>query len=267
MHLERFNEDYLISLPSLHIEGLIYGSPFVELNRSTYIRSSTGYTARVDYSGKGWVSGKKNSFTAILHADGREKDPLYTIDGQWSDRFVIKEGKHNKVVGTYQARDHPTTPLIVAPLDRQDPLESRRAWHQVATAILKGDLDKTGAEKSLIENQQRDLRRLEQQEGREWERRFFVRVDHDPVFDALASRIGERSEPEKTGGIWRWDPKKASQLSPSTNPDRKGDDGASSSLEATDGTATTTTTTTTSTTTTSPPSRDQSLSSPSVPNR
>ena len=208
LHLDKYNEDYLITLPSLHIEGLIYGSPFVELNKSTLIQSSSGYTARVDYSGKGWVSGKKNSFTAVVHRAGHEKDVLYTIDGQWSEAFVIKDCKTRQVLETYNAKSSPTTPLAVKPVDEQDPLESRRAWRQVAAAIQKGDMDTTGAEKSLIENQQRELRRAEQAESREWHRRYFSRVAKDATFDGLAATIGERVEPEKTGGIWRWDEKK-----------------------------------------------------------
>ena len=47
--------------------------------------------------------------------------------------------------------------------------ESRRAWAKVADAILKGDMDTTAREKSIIENRQREMRRIEQAEGREWE--------------------------------------------------------------------------------------------------
>jgi len=82
----------LITLPSLHIEGIVYGSPYVELNKSSTITSSSGYVATIDYSGKGWISGKKNSFTATLTKEG-SKEVLYTIDGQWTDKFSIKEGK------------------------------------------------------------------------------------------------------------------------------------------------------------------------------
>jgi hypothetical protein len=89
----------LITLPSLHIEGIVYGSPYVELNKSTTITSSTGYVATIDYSGKGWISGKKNSFSATLTKEG-SKDPLYTIDGQWNDKFVVKEGKSKAEVGS-----------------------------------------------------------------------------------------------------------------------------------------------------------------------
>jgi len=87
----------LITLPSLHIEGLVTGSPFVELNKKSYIYSSTGFTATVDYSGRGWIpgSGKKNSFTATLAKDG--KKPLYTISGQWSGDFVVKDANKKEV--------------------------------------------------------------------------------------------------------------------------------------------------------------------------
>ena len=67
LHIDKYNEDYLITLPALHIEGLITGSPYVELERSTLIVSSSGFTSKVDYSGKGWLSGKKNSFTASMY--------------------------------------------------------------------------------------------------------------------------------------------------------------------------------------------------------
>ncbi|KAI9798180.1 MAG: Oxysterol binding protein [Piccolia ochrophora] len=223
LHLtEPANEDYLITLPALHIEGLIYGSPFVELNKNTYITSSSGYTAKIDYSGKGWLSGKKNSFAATLYPTGKEKEVLYTIDGCWTDSFSIKEGPSGssskfgskKEIDSYTAKNTPTTPLKVAPLDKQDELESRRAWRDVAAAIEKGDMDKTSAAKSKIENQQRDLRKKEQSDSREWERRYFSRVEaKDTVFESLGPKAGESSaEPEKTDGVWRWDQKKYDAL-------------------------------------------------------
>ena len=204
LHLDKYDEDYLITLPSLHIEGLIYGSPFVELNSSTLIQSSTGYTAKVDYSGKGWLSGKKNSFTASLYPEGKPKDPLYTVDGQWTEAFTIRDAKTKKEVDSYNAKASKTTPLVVAPIAEQDPLESRRAWHNVATSIEKGDLDTTSVEKSKIENQQRELRKKEKEEGKTWERRYFSDVATDKVLETLGPKVGEKAEREKTGGVWRW---------------------------------------------------------------
>lgn len=209
-----FNETYLITLPNLHIEGLIFGSPFVELNDKTYITSSSGYTAKIDYSGKGWVSGKKNSFTATLYPTGKEKDVLYTINGQWTKAFEIREGssKHAAIIDSYDAESSPLTPLTVAPLDQQDPMESRRAWSKVAEGIASGNMDVTGTEKSKIENEQREWRNKEKAEGRVWTRRFFSKVESDPILSSLGPAIGLLPEADKTGGIWRFDQKKAQAL-------------------------------------------------------
>ncbi|KAI5850357.1 hypothetical protein DFP73DRAFT_539088 [Morchella snyderi] len=203
-HLEEFNEDYVITLPSLHIEGIVYGSPYVELNKSSTITSSTGYVAKIEYSGKGWVTGKKNTFTATLSKEG-SKDILYTIDGQWTDSFIIKEGKSKKEFDLYNAKVSKTTPLYIAPLEKQDPLESRNAWAKVQSAIVNGDLETTSAEKTKIENEQRELRKKEKEEGREWERRYFTRVQEDPVLKTLGDKSGVVLEPEKTDGIWVFD--------------------------------------------------------------
>ena len=207
--IDGFNESYLITLPALHIEGLITGSPYVELNKSTYIISSTGYTSKIDYSGKGWLSGKKNSFTASMFLHGKEKDPIYTVEGQWTDSFTIKDS-HKHTVDSYDARKAPKTALQVAPIEQQDPLESRRAWSKVASAINKGDLNTTAAEKSIIENQQREMRKQEQTAGREWQRRYFNRVERSPAFETLIKEVpGGGVETDQTNGIWEFDQRKA----------------------------------------------------------
>jgi hypothetical protein len=111
------------------------------LNKSSYITSSSGYTAKIDYSGKGWLSGKKNSFTASLYPEGKEKEPIYTVDGQWTASFTVKEAKSKTVVDSYDPAKHPLTKLNVPTIEGQDEMESRRAWQKVAHAIAKGDLD------------------------------------------------------------------------------------------------------------------------------
>jgi hypothetical protein len=216
LHLDAYDEDYLFTLPNIHIEGLIYGSPFVELNKSTYISSSSGYMAKIDYSGKGWVTGKKNSFTATLYRTGIEKDVLYTIDGQWNESFVIREGskKDGTIIETYNASATKTTALTLAPIDQQDPMESKRAWAKVAEAILKGDMDTTSVEKTKIEVAQREMRKRELAEKKEYQRTFFSRVPSHPVFEKLAKPIGERIEADKTGGVWRFDLEKAKTAKP-----------------------------------------------------
>ena len=209
LHIDAFDETYLITLPSLHIEGLITGSPFVELNSSTYIQSSSGFTSRIDYSGKGWVSGKKNTFSAVMYPEGKEKEIIYKADGQWNDAFQIKDANTKTVVDTFDHKAAKTTPLIVAPIEEQDHFETRRAWKKVSDAIVKGDMDLTSAEKSIIENRQREMRKAEKDASTEWDRAFFTRVTEFPLFEQLAKKIGESINDNQTNGVWVFDKQKA----------------------------------------------------------
>ena len=210
-------ERYLITLPGLHIEGLIFGAPFVELDGTTYISSSTGYSAKIDYSGKGWLSGKKNTFTATLYQTGNEKEVLYNATGQWNTAFEIYAGSAKKnskstLVETYDAAGTPQTDLAVVPVDEQYPLESRRAWASVAEAISKNDMDQVSVEKGKIEHAQRELRKKEKTEGRDWERRYFMAFSgKDETLERLGKAAGVPSngDADKTGGLWRFDAAKA----------------------------------------------------------
>ena len=149
-----------------------------------------------------------------MYRAGKEKDILYSVDGQWPESFTIREGggKHGTIIDTFNARTQPITPLIVPPLEQQDPWEANKAWDKVITAITKGDMDTTNTAKSKLEVAQRELRRKEQSEGREWQRRFFARGDKAEGWweDLAKGCAGERIEQEKTGGVWRFDKEKAS---------------------------------------------------------
>ena len=205
-------DTFLITLPSLHIEGLIFGSPFIELEGSSHITSSTGFTAKIDYSGKGWLSGKKNSFTASLYPTRKEKDVLFNVSGQWTKSFEIHSGpaKYNSKDNLVENWDpSPLSELIIAPLGEQHPLESRRAWSKVAAAIAKGDLDTVSLEKGKIENAQREMRGKERAEGNTWQRRYFTAGDDsaDPVLTSLGPAVSlpKNGDADKTGGLWRFD--------------------------------------------------------------
>lgn len=155
---------------------------------------------------------------------GDEKHPLYSVDGQWNDAFVIKEGEGKKApeIDRYSASATKMTPLTVAPLQQQAPYESRKAWRLVGQSIEKGDMDATSHYKSRIEMAQRALRKKEQEEKREWQRVFFSQADartpEEVLFQKLAKMIGNAGgwqvEPEKTGGVWRFDPEKARNAKP-----------------------------------------------------
>ena len=154
---------------------------------------------------------------------------MYSVDGQWSDSFTIKEGEGKKApeVDTYNAKATKTTPLTVAAIEQQDPFESRKAWRMVGKSIEKGDMDATSHYKSRIEMAQRALRKKEQDEKRDWQRVFFSQAEpsspEEVTFQSLVKVInragGWQVEPEKTGGIWRFDPEKARDAKPPFHPE------------------------------------------------
>lgn len=217
-------EKYLITLPGLHIEGLIFGAPFVELDGTSHITSSSGFCAKVDYSGKGWLSGKKNTVIATVTPTGKDKEVLYNITGQWNKELEIYEGPAKKnskstLVETYDTVSHPKTELKLTPVEKQYPLESRRAWAKVGAAIQKGDMDTVHVEKSKIENAQRALRTKETSEKKPWERRYFTAVEgEDEVLQALgtAGGVSLDGDRDKTGGLWRFDAAKAEKAAAET---------------------------------------------------
>ncbi|OBA21973.1 Oxysterol-binding protein [Metschnikowia bicuspidata var. bicuspidata NRRL YB-4993] len=178
------NETYLITLPPLHIEGLIVASPFVELEGTSYIQSSSGYLAVIDYAGRGYFSGKKNTFKARIYKDkfasAHKENALVTMSGQWSGKSYIGKGSRTPSSSGelfYDAAEKTPEHLVVKPIEEQHALESRKAWEKVAIATRSGDYDLISKEKSLIENKQREMRKLEREAGSLWNVRWFDLVD------------------------------------------------------------------------------------------
>ncbi|KAL9130702.1 MAG: hypothetical protein Q9217_001181 [Psora testacea] len=209
LHLERYNEDYIITLPAFHVKGLLSGNPYLELEKTTHIYSSTGFISRITYSGKGWFSGKRAQFAASLCRNSDHSKVLYSIHGQWTETFTIEKGNQEQPVATYDTTAHENIPLTVEDIKEQDVWESRRAWSAVTTAIKAGNMFATGREKSKIEVAQREMRKEEQAKGNEWERAFFRRKNGDTLFEKLAGQAGERLDVDRSGGVWRFDEAKA----------------------------------------------------------
>ncbi|CDO93618.1 unnamed protein product [Kluyveromyces dobzhanskii CBS 2104] len=195
LNFGRLNEQYLITLPPLHIEGLLAASPFVELEGKAYIQASNGLYCSIEFSGKGYFSGKKNSFKARIFKSYNDSDDktraLYTIAGQWSKISHISSGKSKSGEEVfYDASKTSVETLSVKSIESQHPLESRKAWEQVAAATKSGNFDLIHQEKTKLEEKQRELRREEESKGIDWERRWFKDIDYskrDPdIFTKLA---------------------------------------------------------------------------------
>lgn len=211
LHLDKYNEDYLLTFPQLHLEGFIPPPPYPEIdNEPVFIQSTSGYTAKITFSGKGWLRGKRNSFFASIYPDGKETEQLYTAQGQWSGVFTIKDAKAGTIIEEYDSNTsiEQLTTLKVAPLDEQDPMESRRLWNKFVTKMNQGDMSGVSAEKNRIEVRQRQMRKEEEKEGKTWERRYFSNTPVDEKVEGLCAKVGVKVDPRLTGGFWQFDEEK-----------------------------------------------------------
>lgn len=137
-------EKFLITLPRLRIDGLVTGSPYMEVTDTSYIQSSTGFLSTIVYSGKGYISGKAHSFKATM-TDARGSS-IFTAEGQW-DKFS-KVGKTSEVFTDATPAKEEVT---VAAIALQGEWESRRLWKEVADGIRTGNFDKAQTYKTAIE--------------------------------------------------------------------------------------------------------------------
>ncbi|KAG1744420.1 hypothetical protein EDB19DRAFT_1894562 [Suillus lakei] len=173
-------EEYLITLPRLRIDGLWYGSPYIELAETSYIQSSTGYLSTIEYKGKGYFSGKSHTFKATLTPPSHVHASPHVIEGTW---HTTSKDSHSGTA--FHDVTSPKEEITVAPLEEQGEWESRKLWHGVAKGIREGDFESAATFKGKIENEQRQRRRDESAAGTTWELKHFKHVEHDPVYERL----------------------------------------------------------------------------------
>ncbi|GAC73112.1 hypothetical protein PANT_8d00068 [Moesziomyces antarcticus T-34] len=180
------NEElYLITLPNLLIEGLWYGSPYVELTGNSYIQSTTGLLTTLSYTGKGYFSGKAHSFKATIGAGG---NTLHTVEGEWAGVCKYKgkspSGGSNEVFWDASTEREEVS---VEPVEKQGAMESRNVWKTVANGIRTQDYDTASKDKARIENEQRQKRKDEAAAGTPHQLEHFVHVDDDQEYAQLAA--------------------------------------------------------------------------------
>lgn len=171
-------EDYLITLPSLRIDGIFYGSPYIELTNTSYIASSTGWVSTIEYKGKGYFSGKSHTFKATV-TPPHSSNAAHTIEGLWHEVSKTSTGE------TFTDVRGPKEEVVVKPIEEQGEWETRNLWKAVAKGIRGGDYDTASKEKTKIENEQRQRRKDEAAAGTPWKLVQFTHVSEDPKYTQL----------------------------------------------------------------------------------
>ncbi|EGN94716.1 hypothetical protein SERLA73DRAFT_155471 [Serpula lacrymans var. lacrymans S7.3] len=186
-------EEYLITLPRLRIDGLWYGSPYIELAETSYIQSSSGWLSTIEYKGKGYFSGKSHTFKATVTPPVYMSGTTHVIEGTWHTT-----SKDTRSGATFHDVTTPKEEVTVKPIQEQDEWESRKLWFGVAKGIREGDFDTAAKEKSRIENEQRQRRKDEVGAGTTWQLKHFQHAAEDPIYERLGQLFKANPPTEDT---------------------------------------------------------------------
>ncbi|OJT14725.1 Protein KES1 [Trametes pubescens] len=192
-------EEFLITLPRLRIDGIWYGSPYIELTGLSYIQSSSGWLSTIDYEakeGRGYfgfsIGAKSHFFKAVLTPPG-STNPAKKYDGLWHE--TSKDSDTGEVFTDVRT---PKEEVTVGPVEQMADFESRKLWQHVARGIREGDYELASREKSKIENEQRQRRKDEQAAGTRWPLKHFEHIESDPVYERLGKLFNATPTTEDT---------------------------------------------------------------------
>ena len=85
---------------------------------------------------------------------------------------------HKEVLFNATSARH--TPPTVRPLEEQDDWESQKLWYKTVQAVKESNHIAATDEKTKIEDKQRDLTAKRQEQGIDWEPRYFRKVRGGP---------------------------------------------------------------------------------------
>ncbi|EDR09428.1 uncharacterized protein LACBIDRAFT_319010 [Laccaria bicolor S238N-H82] len=179
-------EEYLITLPRLRIDGLWYGSPYIELAETSYIIGG-GHVSLIEYKGKGYFSGKSHSFKATvtpMPGMGGQGKKETVIEGTWHEKSQFVKGGSGDFHDVHAVKEQ-VSPIGGGEGGEMGDFETRKLWALVAKGIREGDFETASKEKSRIENEQRQRRKDEQAAGTTWELKHFAQLESDPVYERL----------------------------------------------------------------------------------
>jgi len=193
-------EEYLITLPKLRIDGLWYGSPYIELTDTSHIIGG-GFISTIEYKGKGYFTGKSHTFKATLTAiPGLGSGKEHTIEGLWHEKSKFTKGPSADTdfydVATTTAHKQEVTVVGGEKDGAQGEFETRKLWNLVAKGIREGDYELASKEKSRIENGQRQKRKDEAAAETKWEMKHFKHEESDPVYERLG-KFAKLNPPEE----------------------------------------------------------------------
>lgn len=193
--------EYTITMPNMFARGILFGKMLLELGDISSVRCpSTNYSCDIEFKTKGWISGGYNAVS------GTVKGPSGTageIAGHWDKSMEYKDKGGKKQV-LFDAATTKVVQKVCLPEAQQEPNESRRLWAGVTRAIKAADMEAATAEKSKIEETQREKTRAREASGQRHQLRFFEPVGEKYMPNIGVDRLAKQSPDEMARMVKEW---------------------------------------------------------------
>ncbi|KAI9314604.1 hypothetical protein BX666DRAFT_2029475 [Dichotomocladium elegans] len=186
LYLKGYDEQYVIDFPDLMIRGFLTGAAYLELSGVCSILCSNGTVANVEFIPKPWFGGEHNHIKgAVSDVDGEVR---YTLSGRWSHKtyFTRSEGEDKELL--FDAEAEPMAERVTTPIEEQSEIESHRLWGPVTAALKAKNFGLANAEKSKIEDWQRQVRKERAEKKEIWKPVLFKFVEDGSASDTYSKR-------------------------------------------------------------------------------
>eukprot|EP01111_Echinosteliopsis_oligospora_P003642 TRINITY_DN1571_c0_g1_i1.p1 TRINITY_DN1571_c0_g1~~TRINITY_DN1571_c0_g1_i1.p1 ORF type:complete len:431 (+),score=100.70 TRINITY_DN1571_c0_g1_i1:292-1584(+) len=197
-------ETYTVTFPSVYARGILFGTLLMEMCGVVKIECpQTGLRSEIEFKAKPLWGGEYNCVSGKIR--NTKKATLYTITGKWDGKLDITD---NSVKGKtpetlFDTAGAKRIPKVVRPEEEQEENESQRLWHNVTAAIRRKDQKDATAEKSKLEDEQRQGVKDRKETGEIWHPRLFRPKGDSWVYKYLNASPYSPAEgkQEEDGGV------------------------------------------------------------------
>jgi hypothetical protein len=174
-------EEYILSLPELHMRGLFTGRIFVEITGEVTITSNNNYRTQLKFIPKAWFGGDYHRFKGEIFKPSKNdtQTKIYSIEGSWHEESYYTHLETGQVDLLFHPKKFNLAPKIIRPIEEQEELESRRVWNKVTELLKSSDWNNASIEKSVVEDRQREIRKERVKKNQTWVPKYFYQKIED----------------------------------------------------------------------------------------
>ncbi|KAI8582285.1 hypothetical protein K450DRAFT_228235 [Umbelopsis ramanniana AG] len=185
LYLKKWDEQYVLDFPVLNIKGFLTAASYIDLSGTCTIACTNGATTVMEFLPKPWFGGESNCIKGSVSYGGKE---YYTLSGRWSHKSYYSISGDSAKHLLFDADAEPMAERVTAPLEQQHQYETHRLWGPVTEALKVKNYTVANAEKSKIEELQRQLKKQREATNEVWKPTLFQFLEDSDKGDQYVAR-------------------------------------------------------------------------------